>query len=283
MDLSDLYAGLHALGCAPRDTDGDRPRRPEPQGHPDAQAGGAPTLASLTRGLHLVSSSPTSSKSSFSGSLYGGPAHSQFLHACKRLKRSEDQRREDADAYEPLQTAWNEERLRSGTMVGHGDHALHCNQYSPHQVLINSWLQIGKNKCLREGIDGHHRGLDMVAAVSAAAIEDQTEWLSAELSRMQCLRASPVISKFYDCTPHRFRFGRLQAVLHPHARYPLLVDDRWTTVTLDDYLAAKPDAGPMRFGILELLAQGITCSYTSPVTDQMHAVRVLCRPRILQS
>ena len=39
-------------------------------------------------------------------------------------------------------------------------------------------------------------------------------------------RSSPVIFKFYDCTPVRMGFGKLQALLMPHACYPILLNNK---------------------------------------------------------
>jgi hypothetical protein len=192
----------------------------------------------------------------------------------------------DSAASSSLEAAWNNERLRVGDHVGPSEGPeLHPNQYSPTGVLHQAWVQLGKNKTLRDGVDGQHRSLEILSTVAAAASLEQADFVEAQLAAIRADGAVPVVAKFYDCTPLRVGFGRLQPVLMPCARYPLkLADDSWRSVSLEEYLKARPDRhkSTLRYGVVELLAQGLTCHHLS--SDSLYSgFRVLCKPLILQA
>jgi hypothetical protein len=228
----------------------------------------------------------TRHEGAFVGDGYRGKGHSQYLHACKRQRLAEKEKEEQEAEAAALEAAWNSERLRSGDLVGQSDGAsLHMNQFTLTGVLKSAWLQLGKNKVLRVGVDGQHRGLDILAAVSSSIWLEQSDFVKQRLSEIQLDGRIPVVSKFYDCTPMRLAFGRLQPQLHVHARYPLrLADNKWTSVPLDEFLKARPDRNrsSLRYGVLELLAQGMTCHSLSS-SSMFEGFRVFCRPRILQA
>ena len=96
--------------------------------------------------------------------------------------------------------------------------------------------------------------------------------------------ASPVLFRLYDCSPVRMAFGRLQQELYPHARYPVLMDDRWESVCWERFLALNPGSTPsaLRKGTVELLAQGLICSYID-ANDLLSGFRLMCRPTILEA
>ena len=159
----------------------------------------------------------------------------------------------------------------------------HPNIYSLTAVLRNVWLQVGKIRLLlKVGVDGFTRALDLLTCVSSALHEEQKDYIDSRLQEVISHGGCPVILKFYDCTPIRMCFARLQDVLMPHARYPIFLENKWRSVTLQEFMKTKPGAGLLRFGVLELLAQGVLCSWTKP-DGASETFRVLCRPRILQS
>ena len=92
-----------------------------------------------------------------------------------------------------------------------------------------------------------------------------------------------MVTRFYDATPMRMRFGVLQHLIAPHARYPWYDKEtkRWIALTIDKFREQKGMRGVMRWGVLELFAQGITCHQVlnSGITN---AFRVFCAPSILQ-
>ncbi len=133
-------------------------------------------------------------------------------------------------------------------------------------VLKQAWLQPGKSKTLRVGVDGQHKSFDILTAVSAAVWMEQSEFLAQKIASIKAQNIVPVISRFYDCTPMRLGFGRLQPQLHPHALYPVKVsDNRWASLPLDEFLKVRPDRtkSALGYGMLELLAQGAICHYST--------------------
>ena len=160
---------------------------------------------------------------------------------------------------------------------------MHPNTWSARSIVVAAWRQVGKNKVLRVGLDGHHRALDVLTTVSATAFQGQQCWAKAKVQAMLASEACPVINKFYDCTPLRVGFGRLQPVLMPHARYPLKLDNKWRSVSLEEYLKHRPGRSVLRYGTVELLGQGMTCHYLHPETEELFGIRVMGRPHILQS
>ena len=183
MDLQRAYAGLHALVLGHREP--SPPRDAEPGSPISGPAEGVVVPADndhpealMRQGFRRVlasSSTPARRPSSFSGDHRRTQAHSEYLHTCKKLKRAQQETCSEQQAASSLKRAWDEERLRFGDHVGPAEHAVHCNQWSYPQVLRNTWLQLGKNKCIRSGVDGHHRALDIMATVAAAASEDQDD------------------------------------------------------------------------------------------------------------
>jgi hypothetical protein len=141
---------------------------------------------------------------------------------------------------------------------------------------------MGKNKNLNVGVDGTSRALGILTCVARAIFEEQQDFIANQVVTIKMAHVSPVVCKFYDCTPARLGFGRLQPQLMPHARYPLRVNDKWVSLPLDQYLQKCQRFSVLRFGVLELLAQGLTCHYTSP-SGEFSGFRAFCRPRILQS
>ena len=152
----------------------------------------------------------------FLGEQYRTSAHSQYLHACKRARRGERHEADQRADHAALQTAWNNERLREGDKVGSDDEGggCHPNKFDPAAVLQNAWKQIGGvSKVLSVGVDGVRRALQILGCVAGAAHEEQREFIERRTAEM-CERAvCPVITKFYDCTPWRLGFGRLQGQL----------------------------------------------------------------------
>ena len=92
---------------------------------------------------------------------------------------------------------------------------------------MQAWRQLGKSKTARTGVVGQHRGLDIVTSVAGAARAAQLEYLDKQITHMRNAGARPVIHRFFDSTPVRLRFGRLQSELQPRARYPIEIDGEW--------------------------------------------------------
>eukprot|EP00974_Lingulodinium_polyedra_P033874 3257730-Lingulodinium_polyedra.AAC.1 len=54
---------------------------------------------------------------------------------------------------------------------------------------------------------------------------EQREFLAKATAEMVKAMVCPVATRFYDCTPVRMAFGKMQPQLFPVARYPLRVND----------------------------------------------------------
>ena len=57
---------------------------------------------------------------------------------------------------------------------------------------------------------------------------------------------------------------------------------RWESLTLDKYLAKKPRAGMLRYGTLDLCAQGLSCQYMDE-ENILQGFEVICRPVVCQA
>ena len=57
---------------------------------------------------------------------------------------------------------------------------------------------------------------------------------------------------------------------------------RWESLTLDKYLAKKPRAGTLRYGTLDLCAQGLSCQYMDE-ENILQGFEVICRPVVCQA
>lgn len=274
-----LYAGLDAILAAV----GHAPSRPDPVAPvPLDLEDRAPDHGGLQQDLRALRVQEPARPLGFDGERYRSGAHIAYARACKRARTAEREQEGQREAHSALTAAWNSERLREGDKVGPGEQTLHPNQWDPCVVLSQAWKQLGKTKTLRGGLEGQHRGLDIMAAVAAAASEAQREYIEEHVQRVMDFGACPVIHKFYDCTPARLKFGRLQSQLMPHARYPVEIDGRWTAVPLEQYLAHRPHAGVLRYGVLEVLAQGHTMHYMDE-RGELHAFRAVCKPVVLQA
>jgi hypothetical protein len=187
----------------------------------------------------------------------------------------------DTDANKGLKTHWNSQRLREGDKVGNSDVKLHPNQWDPAPLIKRAYAMLGKGHAAREGIDGEHNHLAVASTVASVLQCCQDDYIQQNVRDTCDLGFIPFVQRFYDCTPNRMKFGRMQQLLHPHARYAIPDGTKWKVVGLDDYMRLTGRRKPARFGILELMGQGITCHFVSP-TSLLSGFRVLCPPRILQ-
>lgn len=138
-----------------------------------------------TAGLSHVQAETRGAKrrlGAFCGASYRSRGHMQYLHMCKRQKREREKSlRQQQEDLEPLQHAWNQERLRAGDMVGEAGVGRHPNAWSMQSVLRSAWLQIGKNWLMRAGVDGMRRGLAVVACVASAVHRSQERFIEEEM------------------------------------------------------------------------------------------------------
>ncbi|CAK0893379.1 unnamed protein product, partial [Prorocentrum cordatum] len=182
--------------------------------------------------------------------------------------------------------AWNRGRMRYGDTINveppDGARALHPNQFLASSVLTSAWKQVGKNKTMRSGVDGT-RGRELAILSASASLISMRQDRFIE-DRTESIQGPPVWSIFYDATPIRLKFGNIQDMVAPIARYP--VQDKeskeWRLVTYSEYRRLMPRRPEPRFGVLEVFVQGLTCHYLT--TDGvLEGFRSYCMPKALES
>ena len=248
----------------------------------DLQAASSSTGESSALGLLFGASQPKKAPLN-----RGTTAHPLFLHACKRPRLAERRTAELQEERRPVDQAWDLGRLRSGDRLG-AHNAYSSNQFSFAGVLKAAWNQIGRIRTLRHGgIESVSHELDVLCTVSAAARRVQSEFVAASLAELVKNKDSTlVVQRFYDATPVRVRFGQLQGVLEPIARYPLFDDQtqRWKTVSLDDFREATGRSHRMQWGTVELLGQGLTCQQlTDGPAGTLEGFEIVAPPQVLQA
>eukprot|EP00974_Lingulodinium_polyedra_P051306 4934647-Lingulodinium_polyedra.AAC.1 len=139
--------------------------------------------------------------------------------------------------YGKLKQAWDSQRLRSGDRVAdvcHGQRrrAIQWNIFNPEGVLRFAFRSLGAGPAEREGIDGTHKALALLSAVASAAMRAQASAVRSTFAAFSGDHDSGalVISRHYDGTPLRLRFGCLQEQVHPHARYLIQDGQTWKAV-----------------------------------------------------
>jgi hypothetical protein len=239
--------------------------------------------------LDISATSPPPNKKTkkglFCNENYRSACHIQFLNDHRAIAKAERANTALRQGHASTDRAWNKERVRHGDTIGGtgDDFSIHPNQYNTPSILVLAWKQIGKNKVLRSGIDGIHRALTILVAVANAIDEMQSIWMRDETEDVRTRGDSLVITRYYDCTPVRLRFGRLQDQVMPHARYPLLnAEGKWKSVPFQEYRKINSKHAKPKFGTVDLLAQGVTCHYMDSDTNYLHGFRAMCKPTILQ-
>ena len=164
----------------------------------------------------------------------------------------------------------------------------HGNTLTMEFVARHAFSQIGSRasggSCGEVDIDGGRRGLECMLSVCALA----TRLISSVLDDMYTLwsrREAVFVNRFGDSTPILLKFGSLQDLLMPLARYLKQADDgRWTSCSFAEYRALHPKCAP-KMGIVEVFASSALVHWASVdgggVSD-MHDQEVFAPPRVLQ-
>ena len=222
----------------------------------------------------------------FCGERYRGDCHMLYLQQCRKLKRAQRQLADEAEKVTPLREAWNSQRLRMGDFVGEdqrlGDNAEHPNKWASAAVMTMAWRQVSGMKTMREGLDGMRRELSVLATVSSAAHKEQKTWAATKKQEIVDGRRSVAVFFFFDASPRRLCFGRLQDALMPHARYPYFENGKWITLKLQEYLAKVPGRTLLQHGVLDVLASSVECRSVDS-EGLVHGMRILCRPQLLEN
>jgi hypothetical protein len=92
--------------------------------------------------------------------------------------------------------------------------------------------------------------LGVLVVVASAFTETQDAFIAGEVDFIRDKGYNFVITRHYDCTPIRVRFGSLQDRVMPHARYSYFDKDldKWVQLSLPEYLSKGPSPHLIRFG-----------------------------------
>ena len=203
-------------------------------------------------------------------------AHMVTVRAGKVLKALQQQ----VGSHAPLIKAWNDERLRFGDRIDDGTEAArqHPNAFVPAAVLRMCYKAVGR-RVETEGIDGSHCVLDVLAGAAGVMKHAQAQALESEVAMLRRFGTPFIVSRFYDATPTRVCFGKLQAELMHHARYYKHDGARWVVVPVAD--ALKQARGNLRYGVIELMAQSSGLHYCDVDGSDVNRT-VLCPPVVCQ-
>ena len=217
----------------------------------------------------------------WTGELFRSGQQCLYMRQCKEAKRLKRKIDDKQRSHESLESAWNEERLRSGDRVGeHMAKQAHPNKFESCGVLRQAWLQHGGGRTLRVGIDGQHRELALISTLSSAIAIDQSKWVKQQVERLKNDKCPFALFHNYDASPRSFAFGRLQAMLQPLARYPYWDGSKWRCVPLDEYLKLVPGRKVLNRGVLDIFAHTVRCRF-SALDGTDCGFKVLVPPRVL--
>ena len=216
-----------------------------------------------------------------------GTVTNKLLNLSRRLKTTRAARSRDLEQAQASTRPWNGHVLRAGDQLdigGSGSLDGHPNKFLTSGVLHLAWCSIGKNLVARSGVSGcQGRGLAITSTVGSIVAETQHVFGDVEIDRLCISNAVPTILKFYDATPSRVRFGKLQDIIMPWARFPVWDSDakRWRLVPYTDYASTASGRLP-GFGILDILGTGATITYMDQDTGEIEGVKFMTRPMVLQ-
>jgi hypothetical protein len=122
----------------------------------------------------------------------------------------------------------------------------------------------GKVQAGEQGVGQTRRTLDALISTAVGASAAHQGALQRLLSELPDLTDHLVITKHYDATPLMLRFGRLQHLLCPHARYTVQDASRkWKLIRFDEFRQLHPQASPAK-GVLEFFIQEISLHWEGP-------------------
>ena len=94
-----------------------------------------------------------------------------------------------------------------------------------------------------------------------------------------------MLSRHFDPTPIKVRFGRLQGLLAPHARYLVPEGERYRSVKFDEFRSFRPHVR-VKYGVLELMAQQTEISFAVGIGSSLveqHKFVVKSKPVFMQA
>ncbi len=197
-----------------------------------------------------------------------------------------------------LARAWNSVVLREGDQVQidgdeaplrHQDSGPQSNKYTTAGVARMAWKAIGGRDCRNQsGLDlqSSHRSLEAlttVAALTHSAQKLELEGLRGPLAAAQAF----FIQRSFDATPQLVRFGALQDVLEPFARYLVKHElpggrHRWETVPFAEF-REKHAGMATTSGIVEVFGQRAEIFWTVDGGTTAERREFRTPPLVLQS
>ena len=157
----------------------------------------------------------------------------------------------------------------------------------PAAVVQHAFRSVGvKGGFQRRGLDGCHDQLQLSAGVASAACLAQAETCSKTFQDIMRddSKGALVVTWAFDTTPWRLRFGALQEILYPHARYAVQKDGKWTLVPLSTYQKLRPGVR-MSTGVLEAFVQRATVCFADGLGSEVPQIvqhEIISPPVILQ-
>jgi len=225
-----------------------------------------------------------------------------------RLKRSVGKHEEECARHKKEFAAtakfWNSKKLKIGERI---DPELETKRKAKRSwAHPSAWSAEGTVSLAFESIGGGglgvrqqrrtRRQLDAMAIVSVAASDFDEDAIKGKFSM---LHSAPdqtlwvLSSKDHDCTPFTLKFGRLQEIYAPVARYWRRVGDAavplherpWRLLSADELVAGTACKGLPSRGVLELMMQTCRFAWPEQLGDNVivHQVHTCCPPVYLQS
>ena len=123
----------------------------------------------------------------------------------------------------------------------------------------------------------------MTSTLATVIEESQDAFYDVECEKLVACKASPLYKKWYDCTPSKIRFGQMQEIVMPWARYPVWNEQtqRWNMVRYAEYLRTHGNRKP-GFGVLDILTTGGSITYMNPQSMELSGMKFFCKPLTLQ-
>ena len=198
--------------------------------------------------------------------------HIAYARAARKEKATHRKLVKTREQQQALGRFWNRQRLRLGDAVVDPaqSHLPHPNTWSLSQVLAQAWMQIGyRKRVVREGLEGHRRGLQVLSTVAGAVLAHQESLVHEVLARLRLQGGVPVVIRCFDASPKKLSFGRLHEELLPCARRA-----QGGNVRLSGQGAGA--------GVLEELVQSIHLAWRTE-DGGVTTFQPFCPPKILES
>ena len=283
MSLAGLLTSSCGMGSvldvgAVDDADGSGGDDGGTEGGSDGAASSVPNVVANPLPLPIVDKSKKYDLGTL-GVDYRGKAHMHLLRLSKQERRNERSLVKTRDDRSSLANVWNFLMLREGdacaedsTKTRRRTNYRH-NRWGTSGFLRLAWGDLGANRRSRSckhgpvAIDGSHRSGDALSVLSKFFFSAETQELESLETKELKGAGSLVLRRHHDATPMLLRFGALQDVLEPHARYLVRKTDargleQWTCVRFDEYKKQYPRAATNK-GVVEVLGQSVELEWTT--------------------